>query len=505
MPASGGSGQFLRAAPIFGALGIVGRTAGTTAAPTMVGMTQELWKRPTRNKRCLNQLTLTSYPPSPHPNGSQTRDGADNAIAVARTSRGPAARHRGPDAGGNHYARRLQAVEPTHADDPPRVRSPTPSGQSAVPFSALVAGSAATFQAPPPSQLSEAEPLDPAAYPPLPPAGEVVMADASDTAEAKRKVSRGDKSRIPLPNSAGSPTPPQAHLHDSISLLPIELEGSRGVRVAWRVYAVVSTNNPAHVRLQRLAFRETRVVVPYSFRGIVRADMSCGVCRSIDHPGALCPFPLIHGMDGAVGGNSCDRPSGPSLPRHAHRLAPHSGISSSPTTRRTVRALPLFPGCANSPAFAACTYASPACCNAQRAAHPHLPTVLAPTLVVPTPVFARTFSPVFRRNNSLVQTLIIQTAAPPLFFAVPSPASRARYRTECWLEQCLFRDVLCPSFRKSRARSSRPTLTGLRKVIADQITLSIEAYADRSKIQRRGYLHEAVKLDRSRSVYEKCP
>ncbi|KAJ7047172.1 hypothetical protein C8F04DRAFT_1387638 [Mycena alexandri] len=32
----------------------------------------------------------------------------------------------------------------------------------------------------------------------------------------------------------------------------------------------------------------------------------------------------------------------------------------------------------------------------------------------------------------------------PLFFADPSPASRARYRTECWLEQCLFTDVLVP-------------------------------------------------------------
>ncbi|KAJ7045947.1 hypothetical protein C8F04DRAFT_1388488 [Mycena alexandri] len=208
-------------------------------------------------------------------------------------------------------------------------------------------GSAATFQAPPPSQLSEAEPLDPAAYPPLPPAGEVVMADASDTAEAKRKVSRGDKSRIPLPNSAGSPTPPQAHLHDSISLLPIELEGSRGVRVAWRVYAVVSTNNPAHVRLQRLAFRETRVVVPYSFRGIVRADMS-GVCRFIDHPGALCPFPLIHGMDGA-------RPVPPPLPLEdeaaaavvvfaAPRAPPCAALWHLILTHNKVRPLPLsFP------------------------------------------------------------------------------------------------------------------------------------------------------------------
>ncbi|KAJ7688895.1 hypothetical protein B0H16DRAFT_1860400 [Mycena metata] len=87
-------------------------------------------------------------------------------------------------------------------------------------------------------------------------------------------------------------------LHDSISLLPIELTGARGARVAWRVYSVISTNNPDHVRLQRLAFRETRVVTSYSFRGVVRADMSCGVCRSIDHPSPLCPFPRIHGWMG---------------------------------------------------------------------------------------------------------------------------------------------------------------------------------------------------------------
>ncbi|KAJ7766878.1 hypothetical protein B0H16DRAFT_374721 [Mycena metata] len=31
-----------------------------------------------------------------------------------------------------------------------------------------------------------------------------------------------------------------------------------------------------------------------------------------------------------------------------------------------------------------------------------------------------------------------------LFLADPSPTSRARYRTECWLEQCLFTDVLVP-------------------------------------------------------------
>ncbi|KAJ7707240.1 hypothetical protein B0H16DRAFT_1481591 [Mycena metata] len=64
-------------------------------------------------------------------------------------------------------------------------------------------------------------------------------------------------------------------LHDSISLLPIELTGARGARVAWRVYSVVSTNNPDHVRLQRLAFRETRVVTS-----------------------PLCPFPRIHGWMG---------------------------------------------------------------------------------------------------------------------------------------------------------------------------------------------------------------
>ncbi|KAJ7024976.1 hypothetical protein C8F04DRAFT_1269720 [Mycena alexandri] len=70
------------------------------------------------------------------------------------------------------HTKYIQATEPVPADDPPRVRSPTPSGQSAVPFSALIARSATTFQAPAPTQLPEATPLDPAAYPPLPPAGE---------------------------------------------------------------------------------------------------------------------------------------------------------------------------------------------------------------------------------------------------------------------------------------------------------------------------------------------
>ncbi|KAJ7704684.1 hypothetical protein B0H16DRAFT_1828198 [Mycena metata] len=134
-------------------------------------------------------------------------------------------------------------------------------------------------------------------------------------------------------------------LHDSISLLPIELTGAHGARVAWRVYSVVSTNNPDHVRLQ---FCETQVVTSYSFRGVVRADMSCDVCRSIDHPSPLCPFLQIHGWMGPSAENWFhDTPwrDPPSFCRVLLVLAPHKNIARWASSTCTYRHILLAPGC----------------------------------------------------------------------------------------------------------------------------------------------------------------
>ncbi|KAJ7180858.1 hypothetical protein C8R46DRAFT_1319225 [Mycena filopes] len=87
-------------------------------------------------------------------------------------------------------------------------------------------------------------------------------------------------------------------LRDSITVQPIEITNTLGTRIGWRVYSIVTTRIPAAYRLIRAAFRKTRLVTGFSYRGVVRADMSCAVCRGIDHPTGLCPFPLVPGWMG---------------------------------------------------------------------------------------------------------------------------------------------------------------------------------------------------------------
>jgi hypothetical protein len=41
-------------------------------------------------------------------------------------------------------------------------------------------------------------------------------------------------------------------------------------------------------------------VTAFNNTGRARADMSCRICPSIDHPSALCPFPEIEGWMGAT-------------------------------------------------------------------------------------------------------------------------------------------------------------------------------------------------------------
>ncbi|KAJ7513129.1 hypothetical protein B0H11DRAFT_2303372 [Mycena galericulata] len=84
----------------------------------------------------------------------------------------------------------------------------------------------------------------------------------------------------------------------SISVVPLELTSPRGPRVVWRVYMRVTTNSVDGYNAIRGAFRQVVFVTAFNNTGCVREDMSCRICRSIDHPTPLCPFPNAPGWMG---------------------------------------------------------------------------------------------------------------------------------------------------------------------------------------------------------------
>ncbi|KAJ7688792.1 hypothetical protein B0H16DRAFT_1753004 [Mycena metata] len=84
----------------------------------------------------------------------------------------------------------------------------------------------------------------------------------------------------------------------SITISPIELLSPRGPRVVWRVYMMVTANDPVAYNAIRAAFTPILFVTAFNNTGRVRADMFCRICKSIDHPTPLCPFPDVPGWMG---------------------------------------------------------------------------------------------------------------------------------------------------------------------------------------------------------------
>ncbi|KAJ7453699.1 hypothetical protein B0H11DRAFT_2288187 [Mycena galericulata] len=82
---------------------------------------------------------------------------------------------------------------------------------------------------------------------------------------------------------------------DSVSVAPLELPAPR---VVWRVYMRVTTHTADGYIAIRRAFRDVVFVTPFNNIGHVREDMSCRICRAIDHPTLLCPFPSAPGWMG---------------------------------------------------------------------------------------------------------------------------------------------------------------------------------------------------------------
>ncbi|KAJ7917891.1 hypothetical protein B0H13DRAFT_2321964 [Mycena leptocephala] len=96
-----------------------------------------------------------------------------------------------------------------------------------------------------------------------------------------------------------------ARLQNSIAIRPIELRPTephtayQGHRIAYRVYADLPTTDPSAYRAIRIAFRRTRVIPTMGLFGSVINDFTpCRICRSIDHPAPLCPYPNYPGWRG---------------------------------------------------------------------------------------------------------------------------------------------------------------------------------------------------------------
>ncbi|KAJ7711610.1 hypothetical protein B0H16DRAFT_1816528 [Mycena metata] len=85
----------------------------------------------------------------------------------------------------------------------------------------------------------------------------------------------------------------------SLTVTPIELlSGAGSARVVWRVFMMVTTHNMVYYNAIRAAFRQVAFVTAFNNTGRVRDDLSCRICRSIDHPTQLCPFPDVPGYVG---------------------------------------------------------------------------------------------------------------------------------------------------------------------------------------------------------------
>ncbi|KAJ7020567.1 hypothetical protein C8F04DRAFT_1196479 [Mycena alexandri] len=85
----------------------------------------------------------------------------------------------------------------------------------------------------------------------------------------------------------------------SLTVTPIELlSGVGSTRVVWRVFMMVTTRNMVFYNAIRAAFRQVVFVTAFNNTGRVRDDLSCRICRSIDHPTQLCPFPDVPGYVG---------------------------------------------------------------------------------------------------------------------------------------------------------------------------------------------------------------
>ncbi|KAJ7841662.1 hypothetical protein B0H13DRAFT_1910126 [Mycena leptocephala] len=100
----------------------------------------------------------------------------------------------------------------------------------------------------------------------------------------------------------------------SITVVPLELASPCGPHVVWQVFMMVTTTNIVFYYALRVAFARVSFVTAFNNTGRVRNDMSCRICRYIDHPSALCPFPNIPGWMGptptslpalAVGNSNC--------------------------------------------------------------------------------------------------------------------------------------------------------------------------------------------------------
>ncbi|KAJ7449977.1 hypothetical protein B0H11DRAFT_323163 [Mycena galericulata] len=82
----------------------------------------------------------------------------------------------------------------------------------------------------------------------------------------------------------------------SVSVAPLELAAPR---VVWRVYMRVTTHTADGYTAIRRAFRDVVFVTAFNNTGrVLREDVSCDICRAIDHPTPLCPFPDAPGWMG---------------------------------------------------------------------------------------------------------------------------------------------------------------------------------------------------------------
>ncbi|KAJ7449985.1 hypothetical protein B0H11DRAFT_2201984 [Mycena galericulata] len=128
--------------------------------------------------------------------------------------------------------------------------------------------------------------------------------------------------RDALPANFSSHQEVLAAVLGSVSVVPLELACS--LRVVWRVYMRVTTKSADGYNAIRRAFRQAVFVTAFNNTGRVREDMSCRICRAIDHPTPLCPFPDAPGWMG---------PTPTSLPPPAPADEP--GTWCSQGTRRT--------------------------------------------------------------------------------------------------------------------------------------------------------------------------
>ena len=134
--------------------------------------------------------------------------------------------------------------------------------------------------------------------------------EKSDTGFAIRRIVANHKDNIPTPiNNIETAI---RYLRNSVKIKHLNLVKKEDIGTgevlshpAWNLYISPPSTNNAALREWRLLIQRTVFVTDTYGAGKTYRLFKCSICRSIDHPGGMCPYPAQQGWTPATPTASC--------------------------------------------------------------------------------------------------------------------------------------------------------------------------------------------------------